>query len=168
MAFVLPTNVTVGSVLTASRYNADVVENMTAIGGAWTSFTPTWTNLTVGNGTQSSAFMSAGKLYMVRVQLTLGSTSSVTGGPEFTLPNSVSLASAYDTNMPIGNAIFVDATGGNPWGIVLRSTTTAARCRFASLNASVTYGQSGGMDGSNPFTWTTNDKILAQFMFEAA
>jgi hypothetical protein len=169
MAFVIPTDVTVGSVLTASRYNADVVENMTAIGGAWTSFTPTWTNLTVGNATQNSAYIAAGKLHIVRIALTWGSTTSMSGVPEFTLPNGVSFHSSYYSTAIVGYGALEDDNPGTDYtGVVMRSGATAARGRFLCEQVNATYAAAAGISATVPFTWATGDNIFAVFTFEAA
>jgi hypothetical protein len=66
MAFTNPTNVSVGSVLTASRYNQDVVGNWNMFGAAWTTFTPTLTAVTTNpnlgsTGTTNGAYLQLGK-----------------------------------------------------------------------------------------------------------
>jgi hypothetical protein len=169
MAFVIPTDVTVGSVLTASRYNADVVENMTAIGGAWTSYTPTWTNLTVGNATQNSAYVEAGKLYFVRIGLTFGSTTSISGIPEFTLPGGVSVSSEYYANYQFGYGGFRETGLGTTFtSPILRAAATASRLRFGTLNASGSYVFNDIVSATVPFTWDAGDLIMGTFFFEAA
>jgi hypothetical protein len=45
--------------------------------GSWTSFTPTWLNVTVGNGTINAAYTVLGKTCTFYTVFTLGSTSSV-------------------------------------------------------------------------------------------
>lgn len=52
--------------------------------GAWTSYTPTWTgsttNPTIGNGTLAGAYIEIGKTVHFRINLTVGSTTSVGSG----------------------------------------------------------------------------------------
>jgi hypothetical protein len=71
---------TSGSVLTAAELNA---------AGTWTSFTPSWTNLTVGNGVVSAAYSKFNKILFVRVYFDFGSTSSLTSNLQMTLPASL-------------------------------------------------------------------------------
>jgi hypothetical protein len=71
---------TSGSVLTAAELNA---------AGAWTSFTPSWTNLTVGNGVVSAAYSKFNKILFVRVYFDFGTTSSLTSNLQMTLPASL-------------------------------------------------------------------------------
>jgi hypothetical protein len=47
--------------------------------GAWIAFTPSWTNLTVGNASiNSGAYCQVGKVVVVRFNLKFGNTSSLT------------------------------------------------------------------------------------------
>ena len=169
MAWVTPTNVSTGDVLTASKWNQDVVENWNSIGGAWTSYTPTWTNLTVGNATQDSAFIAAGKLHIVRIFLKFGSTSSISGIPEITLPNGVSFSSGYAVTTIVGTGGLRDASGGTDYtAILMRSGSTAARLRFLAEQVNATYAAASAISASIPMTWAVDDEISGTFTFEAA
>jgi hypothetical protein len=161
--------VSTGDVLTASRYNQDVIENLTMIGGAWTAYTPTWTNLTVGNATQASAYIAAGKLYVVRIKLTFGSTTSISGIPEFTLPNSASHDSDYTTLAGVwGLGTMNDVSGPVSVGCTIFPGLAATRGRFLIQQVNATYMTFAAASATIPFTWTTGDQLEAQFMFEAA
>ena len=52
----------------------------------WTTYTPTLTNITLGDGTVSAKYVRIGKLVNVQVQFTMGSTSAVTGLIGVSLP----------------------------------------------------------------------------------
>ena len=58
MAWTTPTNVTASSVASSSHMNTEVIANLAHLyamlgsEAAWTSYTPSNTNITVGNGTQ--------------------------------------------------------------------------------------------------------------------
>ena len=54
--------------------------------GGWTTWTPSYTNLTVGNGTVVSRYRQVGKMVDVFFMFTLGSTSTIGSDPRFTLP----------------------------------------------------------------------------------
>ena len=168
MAFDNLTDVTVGSVLTASRYNSDVVENMTAIGGAWTAYTPTWTNLTVGSATQEHAYVAAGKLHVVRIEITLNG-STLSGQPEFTLPDGVSVHPQHADTAPLGSGFLLDASAGNGvFAYFCRSSTTAARVRLLAVSVFGAYTNVAGLSATAPFTWANSDRIEGTFTFEAA
>lgn len=170
MAWVTPTNVATGDVLTAATWNQAVVANAEAIGGAWTAYTPTWTNVTLGTSpTQKSAYIAAGKLHIVRIDLTLGTGGSLSGAPEATLPNGVSFDADYSDFSRLGWGSAVDASPLTANIIHMSpSPTTFARVRFYLTNAASTYLAAENMAAATPWTWTTGDRILGQFMFEAA
>lgn len=130
---------------------------------AWQSWTPTWTNLTVGNATQASKYTQIGKTVIAEIQLTLGSTSTVGTSPTFTLPvTSVS----YVAFTAIGVCILNDVTGSVYQAAVSWSTTTTAELTVA--NASGTYIVQNGITSTVPFTWTTSDRLTAHIVYEAA
>lgn len=169
MAWVTPSNVATGDVLTASKWNQDVVENWNALGDAWTAYTPTWTNLTVGNATQNSAYIAIGKLHIVRIFLKFGSTTSISGIPEITLPNGVSFSSGYAGTTIIGTGNLRDASGGTDYmSPLMRSASTAARLRFLCEQVNATYAAAAAISASVPMTWAVDDEISGTFTFEAA
>lgn len=91
MAWTDPTTRATGFVVTAAIYNADIINNLKEIGDAWSTFTPTWGSTgvapAVGNGSIVGRWISAGKLAIFDITLTLGSTSTVgTLAYTFTLP----------------------------------------------------------------------------------
>ena len=53
------------------------VDLFTVPSATWTAFTPTWTNLTVGNGTVNAAYTTFGKTCTFYVSFALGSSSSI-------------------------------------------------------------------------------------------
>ena len=168
MAWVEPTEVTTGDVLTAAKWNQDVVANMVALGGAWESFSASWSNLTVGNGTEAAAYIAVGKLYMVRYGLTFGSTSAMGTEPTLTLPNSSSFATGMQIAAnQVGHATMLD-TGTTTYAAAVQyDTSTTVRLR--AYNAASTYLQAIGTPAASvPFTWTTGDVLTLQFVYEAA
>jgi hypothetical protein len=144
-----------GSVLTAAELNGI---------GEWTDYTPTWTNLTVGNAVQDFRYIKVNKFISVVGVITLGSTSSVTGTLSFTLPETaVTYASA---NERFGVGIFEDQGTDAYDSWVLYGSTTTARLRVPV--ASGTYINSAAVASNVPFIWTTNDRISVNFIYEAA
>lgn len=170
MPWTTPETFTAGQTLTAASMNI-ISENLRTIApdgiGAWTAYTPTWTNLTVGNATQEAAYLRVGRMYVVRFRLTFGSTTSISGQPEITLPNSASIASGYTDGTPLGFVQFADAGTASYLGQIAKSTSVATRVRMYSLNASGTYLTMGSASNTVPFTWVTGDVIDGQFVFEA-
>ena len=64
-----------------------------------TTFTPTWTNITVGNGTSTGSYVQVGDLVFVRASLVFGSTTALSG-------------SQVSLTMPVTPAAFQQSIGG--------------------------------------------------------
>jgi len=58
-------------------------------GGTWTTFTPTYTDITVGNGTVTARYSKNANLVTVYFRFVLGSTSSTGVNPVVTLPSPI-------------------------------------------------------------------------------
>jgi hypothetical protein len=132
--------------------------------GAWTTYTPTWTNLTVGNGVLTARYCQVGKIVMGYISFVMGSTSSMGSAPYFTLPVT---AFSSTSNVPLGNFYMEDvgSQGGNG-AFSSRDTTTA---QIVAIFASGTYiGGNASISSTVPFTWGTNDFFNGYFIYEAA
>jgi hypothetical protein len=144
---------TTGQVLTAAQMNS--------IGEAGTSFTPTWTNYTRGNGTTIAKYVQVNKFVYVYVEETLGSTSSVTGDLILTFP--LTAANALSVN---GQVLFRDVGVSQNVGGFSANSTTTIFVRVYSVSGTLV--QLGPLSATSPFTWGTNDRIVCVFTFEAA
>jgi hypothetical protein len=164
MAFVTPTEVTVGSVLTATRYNEDVVGNWEVFADAYTAFTPTLANLTQGNGTLVARERKIGRMVFFYVGFTFGSTSAMGGALlQLTLPYA-----AANVHSGVFQGYIEDATGADfimTPNLRVSSTTVLT---LGVLNASGTYGTLSGVSTNIPMTWTTSDKFFVSGLYEAA
>jgi hypothetical protein len=129
----------------------------------WTSWTPTWTNLTIGNATQAAKYAYAGMTTFFRIEITLGNTSSVGTTPTFTLPQT---AVSHQSYFPIARAAYNDSGTAVYDGLVIFASTTAAYLQVA--NVSGTYPSIATVTATVPFTWTTNDQILVSGFYERA
>jgi len=127
--------------------------------GAWTSYTPSLTNMTLGNGTVSAKWRQIGKMVDVFFYFTLGSTSSIGTGPQFSLP-----VTGLNDSI-IYNAYFQDAGTNTYLGNLNLQTTTAT---LFCANVGSTYPTYSTVTATVPFTWTTNDFVKALFSYEVA
>lgn len=135
--------------------------SVTTANTAWTSFTPTWTNLTVGNSTTNEGYYKQiGKNVFFYVRFVFGSTSAVTGSVSIALP--VSKASTLNNGSPIGITRYNDA------GTAIYIGQITAAGTLTAINAAGTYAAEAFFTSAVPFTWTTNDSIFAQGIYEAA
>lgn len=143
--------------------NAGLITGSGTSLGTWTSFTPTWTNLTIGNGTQGWEYCQLGKLVFVRGRMTWGSTTSATGGATvMSIPVTMRTAAFHG----LGSAVFVDSGTQTYWGEVYPNSTTSVGFNTQLVSASG-YAVSSATTSTTPFTWTTNDNIGGFFMYEA-
>jgi hypothetical protein len=129
----------------------------------WTAYTPTFTNLTTGNGTIDFRYAQVGKVVFVDGSFTLGSTSSISGYVEMTLPVT---ANRIKQAASLGVVTLRDA--GTAWylGYVIDANSATA-VEVISINTSATTATLGSLSSSSPFTWTTSDFFTVNFTYEA-
>ena len=127
------------------------------------AFTPSWTNLSVGNGTNVGYFSMNGKNVDVRFSLVLGSTSSVSGSITVDFP--VTSSSSFSAGQVIGSALLNDNGVGNYYGPAIWATTTTFSFYVSNGQTDVRMTQA---NGSHPGTWNTSDSIAGSLSYEAA
>lgn len=127
---------------------------------SWTDWTPTLTNLTLGNGSLIANYFRVGKLVTFYVRFTLGSTSSVGTDPRFTLP-----FSANRTLGPIFSAKLTDDGVADYNGVGLFYTDSVY---VRTTGASGTYANIVNTTATVPFTWGANDYFVVTGTYEAA
>lgn len=144
------------------RLNIDSAGLFTGTGtsmGAWTSYTPTLTSFTPGNGTSAGAYCRIGKTIHFRASFTFGTTSAAAiSTPQLSLP--VTAVSSFAGTF---RGLFVN--GVNYFeAFTIQDTTTTCQV-----------GTSGGTNGAQnpisttvPFTWTTGSVIRLFGTYEAA
>lgn len=134
---------------------------------AWASWTPSWTNLSVGDGTVVAKYLQLGKTIYGRLSIVFGSTTSVSGAIIFSLPQTaVSYAGTAGVTW-IGGARARTTTGPAIYnGTVAWKSTTTAEVDFE--DSSGTYVTSVASSATIPFTWATGDEIGLELFYEAA
>lgn len=126
---------------------------------AWTTYTPSLTNWTLGNGTITGKWVQVGKTVFFRSVLTFGSTTTAaSSAPNISLPTaaiandntydvqarfwhspSMYQAAAYQVSTTVYGAFIIGTNG-----VYLTPSTTT------------------------PFTWATGDQVLISGTYEAA
>lgn len=154
MATQYTAGLTAGQVLTAATMNQ--------IGAASESYTPTWTNVTIGNATVDVSYFRIQKMVTVRGKITWGSTTSISGAIIMSLP----ITGKAATYPIIGVAHFDDAGTAAFFGAVMQRNTTTVE--FWAYNAAGTYVRESVTSATIPMTWTTNDILDFVFIYEAA
>lgn len=112
----------------------------------WQSYTPTWTNGVIGNGTLTGYYLNMGTMQFVNVSMTAGSTTTFGGGS----PWSFSLPAGTTASGAVLSAWFLD--GSTPYvgsGYLASSSTVG----IVGINPTT----SDFVKSTHPFTWATGD-----------
>jgi hypothetical protein len=133
---------------------------------AWTSYTPTLTNITLGTGgTSDFHYAKLGKTVIVRGIITFGTG----GGTGFTGSNTVTLpvtANAdYGVGVPLGGCVFTNNSTYYT-GTVLSISTTGMR--LLATNTAGTLAVISETSSTSPLTWASGHKALLNITYEAA
>jgi hypothetical protein len=139
----------------------------TGTGSTWAyaSYTPTFVNLTVGNGTLTGKYKQIGKTITGSIDLVWGSTTSLGGAATFTLPvTSVSTYNALHSALGIS---YFDKPGSEAYGgVTLWASTTTATAFVPNGPADTRLVQ---MTTGKPIGTPTTGTIFSfQFSYEAA
>ncbi len=150
-----------GETVTAANLNAQLKDFAGGF-GALTSYTPTLTGFTPGNGTAAGAYLQVQKMVYFRASFTFGSTSAAASTtPKLSLPVTAAGGSVAFVNTL--RAHFQDA-GTAAYQAVpnINSTTTV------ELYIPGTSGLLAACSTTTPFTWTTSDYLDVSGWYEAA
>ena len=125
--------------------------------GAWTTWSPSYTDITVGNGTVTARFCRIGKVVNVYWRLIFGTTTSFSTTPQFTLPVSASYpqrsATGMLTDQGVANYIgYGQIEGGTFYPVTILSSGT--------------YASVGGLNATTPFTWGNTDSLFFSISYE--
>lgn len=133
----------------------------------WSSWAPSFSATTVGNGVVVAQFKQIGKVVHGEIGFTMGSTSSMGANSTFSLPVTGASRYAGSTTLPdIGTVYMEDAGVAGYHGICrIASTTTAS---VTSLGSAGTFVTNGGNTSTAPFTWGIGDFYIGSFVYEPA
>jgi hypothetical protein len=134
---------TTGQVLTAAQMNSI---------GETVSYTPTLTNLTLGNGTLSARYAQINNFVHYEGKITFGTTTSITGTPQIAMP----LNSAQSFQQA-GNVVYADSGVATYLGFPLQVTTSTIYLFIQ--NTATAYGTEVAVSATVPFTWGNLDNI---------
>jgi len=125
------------------------------VAGAAVAYTPTWTNITLSNGSTTGFFRQiAPRYFQINCEVTFGSSTSVGGTISPILPNSLAVdMAAISTTHVIGTTIAFD-----------NSTSPKVKVGVASISGSgaITSGNDGADTNANatvPMTWANGDVL---------
>lgn len=130
--------------------------------GAWTAYTPSNINITVGNGVQAAAYVRVGRFIAVRYSLVWGTTTTFATGVTIGMP--VAGAAGFGG----GGSFYELDTGTNHYGgIVIPGYGTAGA---TATSAMCVYPSGGTIGTAHPggAAWASTDRLVAGFFYEAA
>ena len=133
------------------------------------AWTPSYTNLTIGNGVVKSRFFRrpGSGLVVAWYELVFGSGTTIDGSNP-TISTPVAASSLYTASRhSLGLAVMVDSVVGTQFdGAVRLETATTFTVR--ALNSASTFLSSRLIDATTPHTWVENDVLSFTAVFEPA
>lgn len=133
-------------------------------GGSYISYTPTFTNLGVNNGTVQAYYSKIGKRVHAHGTFTLGTTSTIGTSPTMTLP--VTASSTYDIGTCSIGKFITTAGGQTLFGEVVAASSTTGI--FYMFRTDQTYSYPVTITITQPGGWVSGNKIIWDLVYEAA
>jgi hypothetical protein len=132
--------------------------------GNWIPYTPTLTNMTLGNGTINAAYMRTGKTVHVAFRFLLGSTSSIgaSGGKSVSLPLTVK-----DTNYAIFDVMGVGTANYPGITPILPVFYIGNTVLLLAQRVNTTYIDTPDISNTIPFTWVAGNTLSFHLTYEA-
>jgi hypothetical protein len=129
------------------------------------SYSPTLTNITIGNGSVTGSFVQIGNIVFWQVLITFGTTTSLGAVPRVSVPVPASV-NVYGPVMST-HSYAVDSSSGTSYfiGVVGTSTTDMLLVTFSSTSA---LSGNQPITSTVPFTWATGDTIQLGGVYFAA
>jgi len=130
----------------------------------WQTWTPTYSNFTIGNALVSARYQQIGKLVNVYYRAIFGTTTSFTAYPLISLPTQ----SRVNNEILRGTSDLVDTSASSRFTGPVWLEASALQFQPMVNDASSTYTSSNYLTANTiPFTWTTSDIMICQFSYEA-
>jgi len=156
-------NVAVGG--SSPSYKLDVTGDINATGGLriggtaigeWTTFTPVWDNVTIGNAINNGWYTKIKDTTFYRVEFVFGSTSSFAGDVMFYFP----FADAETYTAAANAQVWCEDSSGSVdrYGSLYRWATN--RAKVAVYLVSGSYVGADFVDATTPFTWASGDRLI--------
>lgn len=165
------TNPTATSLLTAPSHsglhtdiNGAVIALETKVGtgntviGTYTAYTPTLTNVTLGNGTVVGEYALVNNFAHVYGSFTFGSTSAITGSLSISLPINISAGMSI-TAMSYGSILILDTSAAVRYVGGTRYNVSSGSVFAGSLNSAATDASLTIITASTPMTWAVGDVL---------
>lgn len=129
----------------------------------WVTWTPTYTNFSLGNGTISAKYQQLGRRVHFRIELTLGSTSSASGAIGFSTP----VAPASSATKHVGQSVFFDTSTANTYPGQTR-IAGGSTINIALGSTSLSVVTVSLLSNTVPTTPATGDTLYVEGSFEVS
>jgi len=136
-------------------------------GGSWQSWTPSYANLTVGNGSVVARYMQVGKTVHVRYSLTWGSTTTFTASSNISISPPVPISTNYTSFSTVGVSQYFDTSSSLIYTSTVTFESTSSMRPFVTIVDAV-HARLGQVNNSAPMTWATGDVFSFYCSYEAA
>ena len=152
---------------------ADHASRLTTLEGRYvpvTAYSPSYTNFTLGNGTDTFYYAVSGDMMMIEGKIAFGSTTVFGTSSSFHIPPAYTMTT-YTLGGVITNSCQITYRETGVQDIVAHGkTSNADRILFLNDLANVTYLKEAIANGSTPFTFASGDeiRIRAQFLIAEA
>lgn len=118
------------------------------------TWSPTWTNLSVGNGTQTATYKIISTICDFNIDFVFGTTSSISGDVSHTTP----IAGVGYGNTKVAGTLGARDTGVAQYSLV-NLMQSASLINFRAVNAAGTYATQVNLSSTIPFTWGNTDEF---------
>jgi len=129
------------------------------IPGTWEPWTPTYGNISIGNGVVTANYAQIGKTIYGNFKLEFGSTTTISTNPEISLP-----LEAEPGCTAVGQMKMVDDSTAIRYRGV--SNVNGENFCLHAMNASATYVTETTLGSAVPFTWAVGDTLEFYFLYE--
>jgi hypothetical protein len=138
------------------QYTGTVWRSIAAL-DVWDTFTPTWVNLTVGNGTTTGRFIRLGRLTVIRGRVVFGSTTAITGNVSMGYPSGVGPGTYLDD--VVGQTQSQDESAATFYSGPVKALSAGMLVHSTNHTFAANYSIMDFVTATKPFTWTTNDTL---------
>lgn len=137
----------------------------------WQSWSPTYSNLTVGDGTVVAKYQQVGKIVDFIYQLTFGSTTTLSASSNISISFPVTTSSDYVAFTLIGLGTFYTSGAAQiSTGYVGLANITTMRPFYSGLGGTSVGSpvNAGQVNDTAPFSWGANCIMFLEGRYEAA
>lgn len=174
MTYTAPSTVVAGQTYVATAHNTivgDIIDHesrLSSIEGAWTAWTPTYSGITVGNGTSTGRYAVIGRTVIARFTLSFGTTTAITA-PAYLVVPPIKGNMNTSNGTTFGSGVYYDASTANSYVVLYTyngSNTLTIRC-LATTGLYQTISPGSQLNATVPVAFASGDGLTGQFIYES-